>query len=33
MVECADLAEAEEIARHCPMGAGVEIRPVWSAPS
>lgn len=33
LVECADLAEAEEIARHCPMGAGVEIRPVWSAPS
>jgi hypothetical protein len=33
LVECADLAEAEEIAQHCPMGAGIEIRPVWAVPS
>ncbi|MEV0819829.1 YciI family protein [Nonomuraea rubra] len=33
LVECADLDEAEEIARHCPLGAGLEIRPVWEAPS
>ncbi|TDC10986.1 hypothetical protein E1267_01955 [Nonomuraea longispora] len=33
VVECADLDEAERIARHCPMGAGIEIRPVWDAPS
>ncbi|WP_043630847.1 YciI family protein [Nonomuraea candida] len=31
LVECADLDEAEEIARRCPMGAGIEIRPVWEA--
>ncbi|NRQ36605.1 hypothetical protein HII36_32935 [Nonomuraea sp. NN258] len=29
VVECADLDEAEEIAARCPMGAGVEIRPIW----
>ncbi|MER7502687.1 YciI family protein [Nonomuraea pusilla] len=29
LVECADLDEAEEIARRCPLGAGIEIRPVW----
>lgn len=33
VIECADLDEAEKIARHCPMGAGIEIRPVWDAPS
>ncbi|MER5646059.1 YciI family protein [Streptosporangium sp. NPDC002524] len=33
LVDCADLEEALEIAAHCPMGAGVEVRPVWSAPS
>jgi hypothetical protein len=33
LVECADLEEAEEIARHCPLGAGIEIRPIWGAPS
>ncbi|MEV4171231.1 YciI family protein [Nonomuraea sp. NPDC049709] len=33
LIECADLDEAEEIARHCPLGAGIEIRPVWDAPS
>ncbi|MGN9842785.1 YciI family protein [Nonomuraea sp. H19] len=33
LVECADLGEAEEIARHCPTGAGIEIRPVWQAPA
>lgn len=32
VVECADMREAEEIARHCPMGAGIEIRPLWQAP-
>ncbi|MFI7135817.1 YciI family protein [Nonomuraea sp. NPDC050153] len=33
VIECADLDEAEKIARHCPIGAGIEIRPVWDAPS
>ncbi|WP_188196181.1 YciI family protein [Nonomuraea sp. SYSU D8015] len=33
LVECAGMEEAEEIARHCPTGAGIEIRPVWSVPS
>ncbi|WP_219513458.1 YciI family protein [Nonomuraea ceibae] len=32
LVECADLDEAEELARHCPIGAGIEIRPIWDAP-
>jgi hypothetical protein len=29
LVECEDLDEAVELARHCPMGAGIEVRPVW----
>ncbi|MFD0478417.1 YciI family protein [Nonomuraea thailandensis] len=33
LIDCADLDEAEEIARHCPLGAGIEIRPVWDGPS
>ncbi|MEU8380902.1 YciI family protein [Streptosporangium sp. NPDC048865] len=33
LIDCAGLDEALEIAAHCPMGAGVEVRPVWSAPS
>ncbi|MEU4538968.1 YciI family protein [Streptosporangium sp. NPDC023825] len=33
LVDCADLDEALEIAARCPMGAGVEVRPVWDAPS
>ncbi|WP_063780990.1 YciI family protein [Nonomuraea sp. SBT364] len=33
LVECAGLDEAEEIARHCPIGAGVEIRQIWDAPT
>jgi hypothetical protein len=33
LVECENMAEAEEIARHCPIGAGIEIRPVWAGPS
>ncbi|MDH2430419.1 YciI family protein [Sphaerisporangium sp. TRM90804] len=32
LIDCAGLDEALEIARHCPMGAGVEVRPVWEAP-
>ncbi|WP_157244545.1 YciI family protein [Nonomuraea typhae] len=31
LVECADPDEAEELARRCPMGAGIEIRPLWEA--
>ncbi|MFI7617144.1 YciI family protein [Nonomuraea terrae] len=31
LIECAGLDEAEEIARRCPIGAGIEIRPVWEA--
>jgi hypothetical protein len=31
--ECAGMQEAEEIARHCPMGAGIEIRPVRAVPA
>ncbi|SDK33749.1 YciI family protein [Nonomuraea jiangxiensis] len=31
LIECADLDEATEIARRCPLGAGIEIRPVWEA--
>ncbi|MFI6510481.1 YciI family protein [Streptosporangium sp. NPDC050855] len=33
LIGCADLDEAEEIARHCPLGAGIEIRPVRESPS
>jgi hypothetical protein len=33
LVECADIDEAEYIAGHCPMGAGIEIRPIWDPPS
>jgi hypothetical protein len=33
LIECADMGEAEEIARRCRMGAGIEIRPIWDAPS
>ncbi|MFI9550385.1 YciI family protein [Nonomuraea endophytica] len=32
VVDCADLDEAEEVARNCPIGAGIEIRPIWDAP-
>lgn len=33
VIECADLDEAEAIASRCPLGAGVEIRPLWEAPN
>ncbi|MFI6299961.1 YciI family protein [Nonomuraea sp. NPDC050790] len=33
VIECAGAREAEEIARRCPLGAGIEIRPIWDAPS
>ena len=33
IIECADLDEAERIASRCPVGAGVEIRPLWEAPA
>ncbi|MEU5882939.1 YciI family protein [Spirillospora sp. NPDC047279] len=29
VVEARDLDDALEIARHCPMGAGIEVRPIW----
>lgn len=32
LVDCADMDEAVEIARRCPVGGGIEIRPVWGAP-
>ncbi|MFI6392644.1 YciI family protein [Nonomuraea sp. NPDC050547] len=32
VVECTDLDEAEEVARKCPIGAGIEIRPIWEVP-
>ncbi|MFI0356172.1 YciI family protein [Actinomadura sp. 9N407] len=32
IVEARDLDEALEIARHCPIDAGTEIRPLWEAP-
>ncbi|GAA0939629.1 YciI family protein [Nonomuraea longicatena] len=31
LIECTGPEEAEEIARRCPMGAGIEIRPTWDA--
>ncbi|MEV0589585.1 YciI family protein [Nonomuraea sp. NPDC050310] len=29
LVDCAGVEKAEQIARRCPLGAGIEIRPVW----
>jgi hypothetical protein len=33
LIDCADLTEALDIAKHCPIGAGIEVRPVWEASS
>ncbi|WP_433338888.1 YciI family protein [Spirillospora sp. CA-294931] len=32
IVEAADLDEALEIARHCPMASAIEVRPIWETP-
>jgi hypothetical protein len=31
LIEAADMDEAVEIARYCPIGSGTEVRPVWDA--
>ena len=30
VIEATDLDHALRIARHCPMGAGIEVRPLWA---
>jgi hypothetical protein len=32
LIEAADMDEALEIARRCPIGSATEVRPVWGAP-
>lgn len=33
IIEARDLDQAMEAARHCPMGSGTEVRPVWDISS